>query len=410
LLLKNNCNFIRLNALTIHYLKQQLTMKQITLFFLLLVTIGSSAQRVTRCGFKIPPKSLRQNFASVYEAKSIVQSMIDSIKWNQNFNLKESNGIENAYATVISGKRWIIYDNNFLENLDTYSNTKWASISVMAHEVGHHYYNHVLSGKGSTVPTEIEADKFCGYVLRKMGANLQQASAAMTAVATDYQTSTHPAKKDRLNAISFGWNAADKETSTQPINNNGTGVGTTGSGTGSTGGTKPPTGTGGTGSTGTGTGSTGSTGGTKPPTGTGGTGSTGSTGSGTGGTKPPTGTGGTGSTGGTGGTGSGSNGTGGSTGGTKPTFDPNNELSYIKLSMENTSTETIALSDDGKIFHPVDMEVGKPFLFRFEKYEYGWLRLKYYNGARTFKLSHGKDYIIAYNRRRGQWTCVEVTD
>jgi deoxyhypusine synthase len=86
--------------------------------------------------------------------------MLDSINWKQNFNLREQNGINNAYATIIRNQRYIIYDNIFLENLDSYAKTKWASISVLAHEMGHHYRNHVIDAAGSTPPKEIEADYF----------------------------------------------------------------------------------------------------------------------------------------------------------------------------------------------------------------------------------------------------------
>ncbi|MEI9946334.1 MAG: M48 family metalloprotease [Chitinophagaceae bacterium] len=65
------------------------------------------------------------------------------------FNVREQNGIRNAYATIISQKRWIVYDNNFLEDIDAYAATKWASVSILAHEMGHHYYNHVVSSTGS---------------------------------------------------------------------------------------------------------------------------------------------------------------------------------------------------------------------------------------------------------------------
>jgi hypothetical protein len=78
--------------------------------------------------------------------------MLDTIKWQENFRIKEQPNIQKAYATIINSMRWIIYDNEFLESLDTYASTKWASISVLAHEIGHHYYNHVIKNQGSTHP------------------------------------------------------------------------------------------------------------------------------------------------------------------------------------------------------------------------------------------------------------------
>jgi hypothetical protein len=317
------------------------SIKKLLTLLLLCVAVFVQAQQVNSCGFKIPPKSLIAKFKSVYEARDIVKTMLDTIQWKQNFALREQNGINNAYATIIQNKRWIIYDNDFLENLDSHAATKWASISVMAHEIGHHYYDHVVSGKGSTIPTEIEADAFSGYVMNKLGATLEQSIAAMKAIATDRASSTHPAKKDRIASITKGWNVAQKEN--------------TGGGNTNTGGTGN-TGTGGTGNTGAG--------------------------------------------------GTGNNGAGGNNTNT----DPNSDPSWIALSIQSPKNETVYLSDDGKNYQPAEIKASTPFVFKFEIYNYGWLRLPYYNGYRVFKLLHGKDYNIIWNRRTKNWTVVEVPE
>lgn len=298
------------------------------------------SQKITGCGFKVPPRTLiKTNFNSVYEAKQILESMLDTINWTENFSIREQNGIRNAYATIINRIRWIIYDNNFLEDVDAYASTKWASISILAHEMGHHYYNHVVSGSGSTPPREIEADAFSGYVMQKLGATLKESVAAITAIASDKASATHPAKKDRVAAITRGWNTAKNET----------GGGNTGGGN--------------------------------------------------------TGGGNTGGNNGGGNTGSGNTGGGNNTN-TPPADDP----SWISLSVQSIKTETVLLSDDGKTFQPAEIKAGEPFLFRFEIFQYGWLKLPYYNGYRTYKLLHGKDYSILWNRRTKNWTVVEVPD
>ncbi|MBK8608799.1 MAG: M48 family metalloprotease [Chitinophagaceae bacterium] len=320
-------------------------MKKLALFFLLAVTMNVQAQRITGCGFKVPPRStFKSNFASVYEARDILNKMLDSVKWKENFSVREENGIRNAYATIIANRRWIIYDNDFLEDIDAYTKTKWSSISVLAHEMGHHYYNHVVSRTGSTPPKEIEADAFSGYVMHKLGANLNESVAAITAIATDYASNTHPAKKDRVAAITRGWNTANTEIAGNPGGNSG------GSSGGNTGGN-----------------SGGNTGG--------------NTGTNTGG-----------NTGGTG------------TANLPPPTDP----SWISLSMQSNKTETVLLSDDGKNYQAAEIKAGEPFVFLFEIYQYGWLKLPYYNGSRVYKLMHGKDYSILWNRRTNNWAVVEV--
>jgi hypothetical protein len=56
-----------------------------------------------------------------------------------------------------------------------------------------------------------------------MGATLDQAEAAMNKLGTNQATSTHPAKTDRLNSISRGWNYANnmapQQTKPEPSTN-----------------------------------------------------------------------------------------------------------------------------------------------------------------------------------------------
>ncbi|HKO81394.1 MAG TPA: hypothetical protein VJU78_13405 [Chitinophagaceae bacterium] len=299
-------------------------------FTLFLATIATYAQKVTGCGFKVPPRSLiKTKFQSVYEARDILKSMLDTIQWQENFSIREQNGIRNAYATIINRVRWIIYDNDFLEDIDAYASTKWASISVLAHEMGHHYYNHVVNSGGSTPPKEIEADAFSGYVMAKLGATLDQSLAAMQAIAADRASASHPAKRDRLDAITRGWNSVNTPSTdpTAPSN-------------------PPPT--------------------NPNPTNP---------------TNP-----------------------------TNPNTTPANDPSWIGLTIQSNKTEYVQLSDDGKNFQQAEIKPGETFVFKFEIYNYGWLRLKYYNGYRTYKLMHGKDYSILWNRRTNNWAVAEVPE
>jgi hypothetical protein len=193
-------------------------MKKSFLLIFLFIYHAAIAQKVNQCGIIIPPRSLQSNFQSVYEAKEYVNTMLDSINWKENFLVQEENGINNAYATIIRNRRYIIYDNNFLENLDYHAGTKWASISVLAHEMGHHYRNHVVDRQGSTPPKELEADYFSGYVMAKLGAGAEEALAAMEKISSERGSATHPAKADRLKAIAQGWNYANGLTNAPPAN------------------------------------------------------------------------------------------------------------------------------------------------------------------------------------------------
>lgn len=295
-------------------------MKRFVLFIaLLLFTQILSAQKINQCGFVIPPARTQSNFQSVYEAGTYVNRMLDSINWQENFNIREQAGINNAYATVIRNQRYIIYDNGFLENLDSYAKTKWASLSVMAHEMGHHYRNHVLDNRGSTPAKEIEADYFSGYVMAKMGAGLNDALAAMQNIASERGSSTHPAKASRLTAISQGWNYAKGLTQSGKNAN----------------------------------------------------------------TSPAP----------------------------QPQQNPPpaaNDASWIYLSLYGNSEMTVYLSDDNKTFTPVPLKTTQPFVFKFEVYNYGWLRFSNAGNAKKYQLLHGTDYAIIWSRRTNNWVVTVV--
>ena len=302
-------------------------MKKFLLALLLFTgSLTVMAQKENNCGFIIPPTSLRSDFANTYEASSYINTMLSSINWQENFQVREQNGINNAYATILRGQRYIVYDNRFLESLDSYAGTKWASISVLAHEMGHHYYNHMLNSTGSNPSNELEADFFSGYVMEKMGASLQEAEAAMSKIASPQASSTHPAKADRLNAIAKGWNSATsgntRTTTRNPVP-------------------------------------------AQPKT------------------YPQT----------------------------QQRNEPvsnNEDDSWIHLSLYGNSNMTVYLSDDGRKFSAAQVKTNQPFVFKYEVYDYGWLRFGNDRNAKTYKLYHGKDYAIAWSRRLNSWIVVEV--
>ncbi len=294
-------------------------MKRLLFFITISLAQLATAQRVNQCGFIIPPASTQSSFQSVYEAGAYVDRMLDSINWQENFNIREQAGINNAYATIIRNQRYIIYDNAFLENLDNYARTKWASLSVMAHEMGHHYRNHVVDLRGSTPAKEIEADYFSGYVMAKMGASLNEALAAMQQIASERGSTTHPAKSNRLTAITQGWNYAK-------------GIGST---TGSPNPTPAP----------------------QPQQ------------------NPP---------------------------------PASNDASWIYLSLYGNNEMTVYLSDDNKTFTPVPLKTTQPFVFKFDIYNYGWLRFSNNANARRYQLQHGRDYAIIWSRRSNNWVVTAV--
>jgi len=104
-----------------------------------------------------------------------------------------------------------------MDRINSATGNKWAAISILAHEIGHHLNGHTLDKVGSRPQTELEADEFSGFVLRKMGATLEEAQSAMALIASMKGSHTHPAKNDRLAYIATGWKSAAEAGSTATV-------------------------------------------------------------------------------------------------------------------------------------------------------------------------------------------------
>ncbi len=115
-----------------------------------------------------PLSSLITAFASSNDAKSVINNIIEVTGLEPKFEIGAAN-IPNAAAVISSGKRLILYNPRFIAAINEASKDKWASIAILAHEIGHHLNGHTLSGSESRPSHELEADDFSGYILRKMG-------------------------------------------------------------------------------------------------------------------------------------------------------------------------------------------------------------------------------------------------
>lgn len=149
-------------------------------------------------------------FTNTAGARDIVQEIINVVGLKPRFELRAAD-IDNAAAVVYNGKRYILYSERFLATINNAVHTDWAGVSILAHEIGHHLNGHTLSRSGSNPGDELEADEFSGFVLRKMGASLAEAQAAINLLSEERTSSTHPGRNYRLASISKGWRSADEQ-------------------------------------------------------------------------------------------------------------------------------------------------------------------------------------------------------
>lgn len=142
------------------------------------------------------------------QAEGIIREITDAVGLQPRFELRATTQVDNAAAVVYGGRRYLLYNPKFLAAVNRAGHTDWAGISILAHEMGHHLNGHTLRAGGSQPEDELEADEFSGFVLRRLGASLAQAQAAMATVSPNEGSATHPGRAPRLAAIGRGWSRA----------------------------------------------------------------------------------------------------------------------------------------------------------------------------------------------------------
>ena len=157
------------------------------------------------------------NFSSDTKAEKALDRILNVIGASKRFVLQPCDNINNAVATSLKGIRYILYDRDFMDSLDNGNN--WGNLFILAHEVGHHINGHsldiVLYAADVVEPKtleqkrqqELEADKFAGFILAKLGGTISEANKIILKATTndDDAYSTHPSQSKRLNAIKIGY-------------------------------------------------------------------------------------------------------------------------------------------------------------------------------------------------------------
>lgn len=153
-------------------------------------------------------------FGSTSAARQALARVTSHTGLEPNFDIRAGN-VPNAMAVIgRDGSRLIVYNQRFMDAVRDETRTDWAAISILAHEVGHHLQSHTLMPGGSRPALELEADKYSGYVLHRMGATIEEAIAAMRKFGGP-GSSTHPSAEDRIDAIYAGWRMSEEQQAAQ---------------------------------------------------------------------------------------------------------------------------------------------------------------------------------------------------
>ncbi len=151
--------------------------------------------------------TLLKNDISAYKT---VVNVIRETGLAQNFVILPGN-VEQVTAFIKNNERILEYNPEFMQTLS--GDTNWYGISVLARQIGHHLSNHELKNGEATFTEELEADKYAGFVLQKMGASLGEAISALENTDKENKDSLGISNKPPLNArlasLSAGWKNAE---------------------------------------------------------------------------------------------------------------------------------------------------------------------------------------------------------
>ncbi len=115
------------------------------------------------------------------------------------FKVRRSTKLENALAVIRGSDRYIVFDPVWLSG-------GFSRELVMAHEIGHHACGHTLAQLDDNPwARELEADKYAGAALRRLGADAAQVSAAAREMFTDTGSKSHPPRDKRIAAVEEGF-------------------------------------------------------------------------------------------------------------------------------------------------------------------------------------------------------------
>lgn len=160
-------------------------------------------------GAASPSQMLGHHPAAVEDQVTVAaQDIVDHTGLRLNFAPAPAH-VPNAMAYMgANGVRLLLYNPQFMTKVHDRINPDWGIISILSHEIGHHLQGHIFQNDAGFHQRELEADEFTGFVLYRMGATLREAQSATSALAQDFDVSTHPRRATRLTAIERGWNRA----------------------------------------------------------------------------------------------------------------------------------------------------------------------------------------------------------
>lgn len=147
--------------------------------------------------------------------EEVITSILQIIGIPKGFTVHKGD-VQGIIAVKQEDKRYIIYDEAYLNEIRKGSNAYWVERAILAHMIAHHISNHGLKIEPGRSLTELEADKFVGLTLQKMGASSSDVLEALNMVRNTLKEDHYPEIISRISATESGWNQSGG--STNPVN------------------------------------------------------------------------------------------------------------------------------------------------------------------------------------------------
>lgn len=172
-------------------------------------------------GFHGDGTRIRRTFEADPEAKALFKQLLVAgglAGLEDRIHILASADTENAVAVIenVAGeeKRSIVYNAVYMQRLRAKTGDYWSMLAVLAHEISHHLRLHLIIPERNH-EFELEADYQAGFILRRMGATLDQAQQAFQTFPVQ-ESPSHPRRADRLQAVTLGWTAGAGSTAGAP--------------------------------------------------------------------------------------------------------------------------------------------------------------------------------------------------
>jgi len=139
------------------------------------------------------------------DVEEVITSILQIIGIPKGFSV-QTGDVQGIIAVQHDDRRYIIYDEAYLNEIRRGSNGYWVERAVFAHMIAHHISNHGLKIEPGRSLTELEADKFVGMTLQKMGASSTEVIEALNMVRNILAEDYYPEIISRISATESGWN------------------------------------------------------------------------------------------------------------------------------------------------------------------------------------------------------------